>query len=180
MRLTSLKGKPKMTKTISMLFFIVFFAGTTMAVEPMALTEVKPGPDETHHIEVKPESAEGYRIPYMDVFVLIVDEQTKDEETFALHPMFSGNFHYGVNVSLKPGKYLLKFRLAPPSFVRGENRKAQWLERIDAEFPFDSSIKFEKSIRIGQTKTNDMRIIFEAEHAEPMFVPGGAGHEHHH
>lgn len=160
--------------------FLVTISLSAEAAEPIKLKEVKPMAGETHHFEVKPESQEGNRIPYMNVSVIVVDQQTKDEETVVLHPMFSGNFHYGANVSLKPGKYLLRFRLDPPTFVRGEKRKAQWTEPVHAEFIFDAAAKFEKSIKIGEKKTPDMKISFEAEHAEAMFVPEGAGHEHKH
>ena len=146
--------------------------------EGLPIKEMKPMADETHHLEVKPESLEGYRLPYMKVAVTIIDEETQEKKTIELHPMFGGNFHYGVNVALEPKQYLLKFHLDPPTFSRGHARENQWLEPVEAEFLFDASNQFEKNIKIGSKETQDMKISFEAEHAESMFILEGTEQEH--
>jgi len=142
-------------------------------------TEMKMAENETHHFEVKPESLEGYRIPYMNVTVEITDQETGEKKTVELHPMFSGNFHYGANVSLKPKKYTLRFRLDPPTFVRGHARAKMWLHPVEETFAFDASAKFGKSMKIGSKTTEDMKISFETEHAEEMFVIDEKGHHRH-
>lgn len=146
--------------------------------EGSTIKEIKPMVDETHHLEVKPESLEGYRLPYMKVTVNIIEQDTKKEKVLELHSMFGGNLHYGINVALKPKEYRLKFHLDAPTFARGKERENQWFEPIDAEFLFDASKKFEKSIKIGNKETKDMKISFEAEHAESMFILEGTEQEH--
>lgn len=139
--------------------------------------KVGPQPGETHHVEVKPESLEDYRIPYMKVSVEVIEQDTKQSKIVELHPMFGGNFHYGANVVLRPKQYSFRFHLEPPTFMRGHVRENQWLVPVDAEFIFDAAEKFEKNIKIGEKTTDDMKISFEAEHAEDMFVLTGAGEE---
>lgn len=146
--------------------------------EGLPIKEMEPMADETHHLEVKPESLEGYRLPYMKAAVTITDKETQEKKTMELHPMFGGNFHYGANAALKPKQYLLKFHLDPPTFSRGHARENQWLEPVEAEFPFDASEPFEKNIKIGSKETQDMKISFEAEHAESMFILEGTEQEH--
>lgn len=140
--------------------------------------KVGPQPGETHHLEVKPESLEGYRIPYMKVSVTMIEQDTKQSKTVELHPMFGGNFHYGANVILQPKQYSLRFHLEPPTFMRGHAREDQWFIPVDAEFTFDATKEFEKSIKVGEKKTDDMKISFETEHAEDMFMLTGTEEEH--
>lgn len=147
-------------------------------IENSLLKAFQPAANETHHLEVKPEALEGYRIPYMKTTVTIVDQDSQKTKTVELHPMFGGNFHYGVNVALEPKEYLLRFRLDPPAFMRGHAREKQWLTQVDAEFFFDAAASFEKSVKIGSKETSDMKISFEAEHAEDMFVLAEAEKEH--
>lgn len=146
------------------------------AVSPVK--EIKPAAGETHHLEVKPESLEGHRLPYMKVAVVIIDQATNEQKEVEFHPMFGGNFHYGVNVGLQPKTYLLRFHLDPPAFARGHARENQWLVPIEAEFTFDAAVQFEKSIKIGSKETADAKILFEAEHAEEVFVLASAEKEH--
>lgn len=165
--------------SISLFVFHLFGIFLVLAHEEVsAVKKMKPMMDETHHLEVKPETLEGYRIPYMKVTVTILDPKTQEKKVIELHPMFGGNFHYGVNVGLKPKQYLLRFHLDIPTFARGDERENLWLQPIEAEFPFDASVKFEKSIKIGSKETKDMKISFEVEHAEPMFILEGTEQEH--
>ncbi len=159
--------------TILMLF--AFVSAHEVTSLPMKDISSRGG---THHLEVKPESLEGYRIPYIKVVATIIDQESQKTKTVELHPMFGGNFHYGVNVALEPKQYLLRFHLDPPSFMRGEKRMNQWVSAIDAEFLFDGAAQFEKSIKIGEKMTPDMKISFEAEHVEKMFVSAGSEKEH--
>lgn len=166
---------------VSAVIFLALIIAPLLYAEEGAVKvkEMKMAENETHHFEVKPESLEGYRIPYMKVTVVIIDQETGEKRTAELHPMFSGNFHYGANVSLKPRKYILRFRLDPPAFVRGHAREKLWLRPVEEEFVFDASAKFEKSMKIGSKTTEDMKISFETEHAEEMFVIEDSGHHHH-
>ncbi|HZX12108.1 MAG TPA: iron transporter [Candidatus Nanoarchaeia archaeon] len=166
-----------MIKKILITLLVIFSASFLLTAQPIfaheedfLVKEIKPFADETHHLEVKPESLEGYRLPSMNVAVIIIDIETQEKQTMNLHPMFGGNFHYATNVALKPRQYLLKFHLDPPTFSRGDARKSQWLEPVEAEFIFDASKQFEKSVKIGNKETQDMKISFEAEHAESMFI----------
>lgn len=171
----------KKFSTLSIILFVVSLFNVLLVdahEEGSSLKEMMPMPDETHHLEVKPESLEGYRIPYMKVTVTIIDQETQEKKIIEMHPMFGGNFHYGVNVGLKPKQYLLRFHLDIPTFVRGDERENQWLEPVDGDFTFDASAKFEKSIKIGSKQTKDMKISFEAEHAESMFILEGTEQEH--
>lgn len=171
----------KKFSTLSIILFLLCLLNVFLVAaheENLAVKEMKPMPDETHHLEVKPESLEGYRIPYMSVTVTIIDQETQEKKTIEMHPMFGGNFHYGINVGLKPKQYLLRFHLDSPTFTRGDERESQWLEPVDVDFTFDASAKFEKSIKIGGKETKDMKISFEAEHAEPMFILEGTEQEH--
>jgi len=144
------------------------------AVAPARVTEMKPAVGDTHHLEVKPESLEGYRIPDMKITVEAIPQGGGSVIEKELDGMFGGNFHYGVNIALEPKQYLLKFHLDPPTFMREGKRASQWLEPIDAEFTFDAAASIETSGEIGTKQTSDMKIIFEAEEAESMFVlPGG-------
>lgn len=128
---------------------------------------------ETHHLEVKPASLEGYRIPNMEVTVKIIDDSTRSEKVVTLHPMFGGNFHYGANVTLEPKKYRLVFHFDPPTFMREGKRMDQWLSAVEAEFSFDGAMKFDDNVKIGEKETADMKISFEAEHAEEMLAFSG-------
>lgn len=132
----------------------------------------------THHLEVKPESKEGYRIPYMKVTATLVDQEVGQERTVEFHPMFGGNFHYGANVALQPKSYVVRFHLDPPTFVRSHAREDQWLSPLEAEFPFDAAKPFEKNVKIGTRETEDMKVSFEVEHAEEMFILPGTEKEH--
>ncbi len=163
---------------ITTLIAVIFVSNVFAHEENLMVQEIRPSADETHHIEVKPQSSEGYRIPYMEVTVTIIDQETQEKKTLELHPMFGGNFHYGANVALKPKQYLLRFHLDAPTFVRTHAREDQWTEPVEAEFPFDASVQFEKSIKIGTKETADMNITFEAEHAEEMFVLEGTEEQH--
>lgn len=134
--------------------------------------------DETHHLEVKPETLEGYRLPYMGVNARIIDGSSGKEETITLHPMFGGNFHYGANVRLEPKIYRIIFHLDPPNFMRSEKRMNDWLSPLEADFTFDASVPFEKNVKLGVRETHDMKVSFEVEHSEKMFALAGTGDEH--
>lgn len=142
------------------------------------IREIAPAANETHHLEVKPESMEGYRIPYMEITVDIIDPQTNKTTTVELMPMFGGNFHYGANVALEPKQYRMKFHLDAPMMMRTHVREGQWRESVEQEFSFDAAASFEESMKLGTKETDDMKISFEAEHAETMFMPEGMEDEH--
>lgn len=143
------------------------------AVVPEEVIEMKPASGDTHHLEVKPESLEGYRIPDMKITVKAIPQGGGSVIEKELDGMFGGNFHYGTNIALEPRQYLLKFHLDPPAFMREGKRASQWLESIDAEFTFDAAAPIETSGGIGTKQTSDMKISFEAEEAEAMFVLPG-------
>lgn len=146
---------------------LILFVALPPALGQMMVKEMMPMADETHHLEVKPESIDGYRLPYIKVTVSIIDQETMEKKVVELQPMFGGNFHYGANVALKPKQYLLQFHLEPPTFGRTEKRENQWLAPVDAEFTFDASVREGK---IGNKELQDMKISFETEAAESMFV----------
>ena len=161
---------------LAILIFSIFvssyaFANGAHEGVPAGMTEMAPAADDTHHIEVKPATLEGYRIPYMEIYMTIIDQETKETKTFELGPMFGGNFHYGANIALKPKLYLLRFHLDPPALMREGPRASQWAAPVEAEFLFDASVQFNDSIDIGVKETADMKIAFETEHAEEMFMP---------
>lgn len=171
--------KAFISSTIALVALFVFTNGFVFALEnasPIEKMESVKG--ETHHLEVKPETIEGYRLPYMKMTVTIIDQDSKKSSTLELHPMFGGNFHYGANVSLEPRKYLLRFQLEPPTFAREDPREKQWLTPLEAEFEFDGDARFEESIKIGQKDTADMKVSFEAEHAEEMFIISNSKENH--
>ncbi len=140
------------------------------AVVSMGAIEMKPDARDTHHIEVKTETLEGYRIPDMKITLKAIPQGGGSTVEKDLDGMFGSNFHYGVNMALEPKQYLLKFHLDPPIFMREGKRANQWLESIDAEFAFDAAAPIETSGEIGTKETTDMRILFEAEEAESMFM----------
>lgn len=146
--------------------------------ETVLIKKIESAAGDTHHLEVKPESLEGYRIPYMKITATLIEQNSKKSAAVELHPMFGGNFHYGANVALEPKQYLIRFHLDPPTFIKGDLRKDQWLSPVEAEFIFDAAAKFDKSVKIGQKNTSDMKISFEAERAEKMFVLANAMQEH--
>ena len=146
-------------------------AGETETVA--GITEIKPAAGDTHHLEVKPESLEGYRIPNMEITVKAIPQDGSPVIEKKLDEMFGGNFHYGANITLEPKQYLLQFHLDPPTFMREGKRASQWLEPINAEFAFDASAPVETSGKIGTKQTADMKISFEAEDAESMFMISG-------
>lgn len=171
--------KQSVFKVLVFFALILIFLKLTFSHEDeLILKEMIPSPSETHHLEVKPETVEGYRLPYMKVTVEIIDKETNENKNMELHPMFGGNFHYGVNVVLQPKQYLLRFHLDAPTFARTHARENQWIQPIEAEFTFDASAKFEKNIKIGSKETRDMKVSFEAEHAESMFILEGTEQEH--
>ena len=137
---------------------------------PAGVTEVKPAPGETHHLEVKAETLEGYRIPGMKITVTATPQGGGTPIEKELDGMFGGNFHYGAGMAFEPKQYLLVFHLDPPTFMREGKRANQWLESIDAEFVFDAAAPLGTSGIIGSKETADMKISFEAEEAESMFM----------
>lgn len=139
---------------------------------PSGIMQMDPKPGETHHFEVKPETLDGQRIPYMTVTVTAVEDGTGTVVEKELHPMFGGGFHYGANLALPGEGYLLEFHLEPPSadLMRGSKRKDQWLEPLHFEFAFNAKEEFDHKIKIGDASTADMNILFETEHAEPMWM----------
>mgnify|MGYP001559323186 FL=1 len=172
--------KQKTMAFTTLLFIASIFIGTPVFAneEKLGVKEIKPTIGETHHLEVKPESLEGYRLPYMKVAATIIDQETKKEKKVELHPMFGGNFHYGANVMLEPKQYILRFHLDAPTFTRTDKRKDQWLQPFETEFVFDASAQFDESVEIGKKETQDMKILFVAEHAESMFILEGTEAEH--
>lgn len=145
-------------------------SGPYDSTAPAGVTEMKPAAQDTHHLEVKPASLEGYRIPDMKITVTAIPEGGGVTIIKELDQMFGGNLHYGVNIALEPKKYLLKFHLEPPTIMREGVRFNQWLLPIDAEFAFDAAASIEASGKIGIKETSDMKIDFETEEAESMFV----------
>lgn len=146
------------------------------ATDQTLIKKLPSTPGQTHHLEVKPESLDGRRLPYMTVTATVIDQDSGQiVSRINLHPMFGGNFHYGANVALEPKTYLLRFHLDPPSLVRGDERKNQWLIPVEAEFTFDAAAPFADSIKIGQKDTRDMKISFEAERPEEMFALASDG-----
>lgn len=144
---------------------------------PAGLMLMAPKPEETHHFEVKPETLDGQRIPYMTVTVTAVPQGAGDVVEKELHAMFGGGFHYGANLALPGEEYTLKFHLEPPAteMVRGSARKDQWLEPLDFEFAFNAKEEFDDKIKIGDASTENMNILFESEHAESMWMNVGMG-----
>jgi hypothetical protein len=145
-------------------------SGTHDVTAVAGVTEMKPAAGDTHHLEVKPETLEAYRIPGMKITVTAIPEGGGPEIVKQLDEMFGGNFHYGVNLALEAKKYTLKFHLEPPTFMREGKRANQWLTPIDAEFPFDGAAPVAISGKIGTKETPDMKIAFETEEAESIFV----------
>ncbi|MDO8492323.1 MAG: iron transporter [bacterium] len=132
--------------------------------------EMKPATTDTHHMEVKAETLEGFRIPYMKITVIAVPEGGGKTVTKVLDSMFGTNFHYGANMTLEPKKYTLTYHVEPPTFMREGKRANQWLEEVDATFPFDAAASIETAGKIGTKEIADMKILFEAETAESMYV----------
>ena len=159
-----------MGKIITILMMLFFFATLPATQGKLALEEIKPEAGDTHHFEVMPESLDGSRIPYMKITVTIIDKESNEKKDIVLMPMYGEKFHYGANVALKPGEYLLRFDLEPPEISRTDDGKNRWLDLVTAEFIFDASRQFDDSIDIGTKETGDMRIFFKAEHAESMFT----------
>lgn len=159
---------------------LLFFEGNAVFAhrETVLIKKIESAAGDTHHLEVKPESLEGYRISYMKITATLIEQDSEKSAIVELHPMFGGNFHYGVNVALEPKQYLVRFHLDPPTFIKGDLRKDQWLSPVEAEFIFDAAAKIEKGVKIGQKNTSDMKISFEAERAEDMFVLADAMQEH--
>ena len=99
---------------------------------------IKPAKGDTHHLEVKTSvPGKGYRIPYSDVTATFIDLQSKEKFLKKAHPMFGGNFHYGVNVTLKKGKYEAIIDVAPSTMMRMEESLNKWMKPVQAKFQFE-------------------------------------------
>lgn len=159
-----------MGKIVTILLILFFFATLPITYGKITLEEIKPQAGETHHFEVIPESLDGSRIPYMKITVTVIDRENNERKDINFMPMYGEKFHYGANVALKPGEYILQFNLEPPEISRTDKGVNRWLEPVKAEFNFDASLQFEDSIEIGTKETEDMRIFFKTEHAESMFT----------
>jgi len=133
------------------------------------LIQIDPMAGENYHLEIKPQTLEGYRIPDMDISVTITNAKTGESSEKHLHSMFGGNFHYGSNVALPEGEYILSFDLEPPTFMREGDRANSWIEPIEAEFTVKTENNPKEGFIIGEKTTKDMKIIFEMETAEPMW-----------
>ena len=133
------------------------------------LIQIDPMAGENYHLEIKPQTLEGYRIPDMDISVTITNAKTGESSEKHLHGMFGGNFHYGSNVALPEGEYILSFDLEPPTFMREGDRANSWIEPIEAEFTVKTENNPKEGFIIGEKTTKDMKIVFEMETAEPMW-----------
>ncbi|MFQ5875778.1 MAG: iron transporter [Dehalococcoidia bacterium] len=99
---------------------------------------MKPAKGDTHHLEVKTSvPGKGYRIPYSDVRATFINLESKKEFVKKVAPMFGANFHYGVNVTLKKGKYEAVIDIAPPTMMRMEESLNKWLKPVQARFQFE-------------------------------------------
>lgn len=178
----------KIVSVTVLIFMFMFFIGHVVSADdghphdeessaPAGLMLMAPKPGETHHFEVKPETLDGQRIPYMSVSVTAVLKGSGDVIEKELHPMFGGGLHYGVNIALPGEEYTLKFHLEPPSseLARGDSRKDQWLNSLDFEFDFNAKEEFDHKIDIGKASLADMNIFFESEHAESMWMNMAGG-----
>ncbi len=69
----------------------------------------------------------GRFIPYLDIQVSFLNldgkEIFKTDLPFIWHPWF---FHYGKNVKLPKGNYLLRVKVQPPKFLRQDHRNGDW------------------------------------------------------
>ena len=133
------------------------------------LIQIDPMAGENYHLEIKPQTLEGYRIPDMDISVTITNAKTGESSEKHLHSMFGGNFHYGSNVALPEGEYILSFDLEPPTFMREGDRANSWIEPVEAEFTIKTENNPKEGFIIGEKTTKDMKIIFEMETAEAMW-----------
>lgn len=134
------------------------------------LVQINPAPGENYHLEIKPQTLEGYRIPNMDISVTITNTKTGETSVEHLHGMFGGNYHYGGNIALPAGVYNLAFHLDPPVFMREGGRANSWIEPVEADFNFTAVNDPKEGSIIGEKVTEDMKIIFEMETAEPMWA----------
>ncbi len=99
---------------------------------------MKPEKGVTHHLEVKTSvPKKGYRIPYSEVKATFLNLQSKKTFVKKVHPMFGGNFHYGVDVSLKKGKYEVTIDVSPPTIMRMEKSLNKWLKPVKTKFRFE-------------------------------------------
>lgn len=161
-------------------FVTIARADTDGAAVPVAtgMMEMKPATGDTHHLEVKIETVEGFRIPDMKIVLQAVPEGGGETIEKELEGMFGSNYHYGVNIALEPKKYLLKFHIEPPTFMREGKRASQWQDAIDAEFNFDARTSATMSGMIGTQDFPDMKLIVESEEAETMYVLPKSGDAH--
>ena len=133
------------------------------------LIKIAPASGENYHIEFKPETLDGYRIPNMDIAVTITNLKTGESSVKHLHGMFGGNYHYGSNIALSEGEYRFSFHAEPPMFMREGDRANSWVDPIDAEFTFPAVNSPKEGTMVGEKMTKDMKLIFEMETAEPMW-----------
>jgi uncharacterized protein involved in high-affinity Fe2+ transport len=99
---------------------------------------MKPEKNVTHHLEVKTSvPGKGYRIPYSEVKATFLNLQSKKTFTKKAHPMFGGNFHYGVDVTLTKGKYEITIDVSPPTLMRMEESLNKWLKPVKTKFQFE-------------------------------------------
>lgn len=97
----------------------------------------QPGKDETHHFEVAlVDPAFGGRIPYAKVSATF--RSLKTGTTFAkrLDAMYGDNLHYGANVKLTKGRYVVTVRVQPPALMREGEGLNKWLKAVKAQFRF--------------------------------------------
>jgi len=163
------------------LFIAVILIGTVLGVRGIGahggetgevsnrLVKTDPAPGENYHIEFKPQTPEGYRIPDMDISVTIKNTKTGASSVKHLHAMFGGNYHYGSNIALSEGEYIFSFHADPPMFMREGDRANSWIDPIDAEFTFSAVNDPKEGALVGEKMTKDMKIVFEMETAETMW-----------
>ena len=134
------------------------------------LVKIDPAPGENYHIEFKPQTLEGYRIPNMDIAVTITNTETGKSSIKHLHAMFGGNYHYGSNIALSEGEYVFSFHAEPPRFMREGDRANSWIEPIDAEFAFSAINDPKEGTLVGEKTIEDLKLICEMETAESMWA----------
>lgn len=133
------------------------------------LIKIDPASGENYHIEVKPQTLEGYRIPNMNISATVTSLKTGETSVVQLHGMFGGNYHYGSNIALKEGEYNFAFHLEPPTFMREGARANSWMEPVEADFNFSAVNNLTGETVVGEKVTKDMKIAFGMEVAEPMW-----------
>lgn len=122
----------------------------------------EPAPGEIH-FEVKlTDPGSNTRLPYTNVKLTVIDDESSEKTEADLHPMWGGSgLHYGANGQFPgSGPFTILVDLGQAEFARGPKDKDKWLQPVQVRFSYDPSATAVAPATWGQIKARSSFLPF--------------------